>query len=396
MFRISRLSRRTTLALALGATTVTAASAATFHRLATTQTTGSEGALTILQTGASASALQGEVASSVNTGIKLPFGVLGEYNAAGSKFGVGTLGISTTGYAVAAESLSTTQPSILADAAGGGIGIEAVTPSNSGSPAIYASSAGGGDGVDGVASGGYGLSGSSSNGGSGVYGVSNDYGDGVYGQSAEGYGVFGITGDAPAEQLINESASSYVLKMTNQDDGPLIEADNGQCLCLTLDGGGNLRVSGSVISAGETLARTRNPNSDLMTYGEQSAVPTMDDVGYAQLVDGSATVPLAADFRQTVDGSRYMVFLTPHGDSNGLYVASESAAGFVVRESHGGRSTLAFDYRIVAQQYGAHGGRLPHAPPPGRATPSVKDRLAIQRARNHRQFVPPPLMPLTR
>jgi len=132
-----------------------------------------------------------------------------------------------------------------------------------------------------------------------------------------------------------------------------------------------------------------------MTYGEQSTVPTMDDVGYAQLVDGSATVPLAADFRQTVDGSRYMVFLTPHGDSNGLYVASESAAGFVVRESHGGRSTLAFDYRIVAQQYGAHGERLPHAPSVPRATLPAKDRLAIERARNHHQFVPPALVPLT-
>lgn len=48
-------------------------------------------------------------------------------------------------------------------------------------------------------------------------------------------------------------------------------------------------------------------------------------------------------------GSAYLVFLTPQGDANPLFVAQKMPSGFFVRESKGGRSMLFFDYRIVAQ-----------------------------------------------
>ncbi len=63
------------------------------------------------------------------------------------------------------------------------------------------------------------------------------------------------------------------------------------------------------------------------------------------------------------DRTAYHVFLTPEGDSKGLYVTEESPAGFVVRESSGGRSTLAFEYRILARPVDGDGGRLGVAPP---------------------------------
>jgi hypothetical protein len=37
----------------------------------------------------------------------------------------------------------------------------------------------------------------------------------------------------------------------------------------------------------------------------------------------------------------------------------KSIAGFAVRESHGGRSTLSFSYRIVAKPFGSREPRLP-------------------------------------
>ncbi|HEY7980612.1 MAG TPA: hypothetical protein VID19_03945, partial [Candidatus Eremiobacteraceae bacterium] len=52
-------------------------------------------------------------------------------------------------------------------------------------------------------------------------------------------------------------------------------------------------------------------------------------------------------------------FVTPDGDNNGLYVTGKSAHGFIVREARGGRSTLAFDYRIVAKPIDENGARLP-------------------------------------
>jgi hypothetical protein len=53
------------------------------------------------------------------------------------------------------------------------------------------------------------------------------------------------------------------------------------------------------------------------------------------------------------------VFLTPQGDCNGLYVAQKSSAGFEVRELRGGRSSLTFDYRIVAKPLHDRSTKLP-------------------------------------
>jgi hypothetical protein len=59
--------------------------------------------------------------------------------------------------------------------------------------------------------------------------------------------------------------------------------------------------------------------------------------------------------------ANYLVFITPKGDSRGLYVSHQSAAGFTVRENQGGHSTLAFDYRIVAKPFDSNQPRLPLA-----------------------------------
>jgi hypothetical protein len=435
----------------------------------------------------------------------LPFGLLGEYDPAGSKFGIGTLGISTTGYAVAGESLSNTQPSILAYPGGTGMGLEAVAQAGSSSPAIYAQSNGQGDGIDGAAnnqqaaagvlgedlnnpgtlvdgvlgttiSGGYGVEGTSSDNavggvhglattgigvegdstseagvigssmdGPGVYGINTDsgegsavtdgsdvgtagvspVGDGVYGKSVYARGVYGTSVYGSAADFSNNSITFPTLSLENnttQTGGMLIEASDKVCsadVCMTLDTSGDLSVAGTITDSKGTFARTRNPSSDLMSYGEEATEPTIEDVGRGELVAGSASVSIAGDFRQTIDGSDYLVFLTPHGDCNGLYIASETASGFVVRESHGGRSTLAFDYRIVAQQYGAHEGRLPHystlhpnqrnlelaaiarlgrehpAEPvgaqPRQAILSMKKQQALKLAHDRRRFVPPPV-----
>jgi hypothetical protein len=144
----SHFSRRFTASALVCGVTVTGVGAATVHRYVVSQAAGSAGATAFVQTGsASSSALQGEVASSANTSIAIPFGVLGEYNASGSTFGVGTIGISTTGYGLAGESLSNTQASILANPGGNGIGIEATTTSTSSSPAVYAEAKGSGAGA---------------------------------------------------------------------------------------------------------------------------------------------------------------------------------------------------------------------------------------------------------
>ena len=100
--------------------------------------------------------------------------------------------------------------------------------------------------------------------------------------------------------------------------------------------------------------------------------------------------------------------MTPNGDTNGLYVAMRTPTGFVVRETRGGRSTLSFDYRIVAHQYGGTGLRLPHdtersdalgaggARHSGTPSTAALHRLETDAARTRRVGAPPAVdMPAT-
>ncbi len=99
----------------------------------------------------------------------------------------------------------------------------------------------------------------------------------------------------------------------------------------------------------------------------------MEDTGTARLLNGEGAVRFDPAFASTIDASRgYQVFLTPNGDTRGLYVSAKYEGGFIVRENEHGRSSVHFDYRVVAHPYGASDVRLPrlsikpptHAKPP--------------------------------
>jgi len=76
-------------------------------------------------------------------------------------------------------------------------------------------------------------------------------------------------------------------------------------------------------------------------------------------VGGHAYVRIDPAFADTIDQyANYLVFITPEGDSNVLFVSQKSVSGFSVTESRGGRDTIAFQYRIVAKPYGENAPRL--------------------------------------
>jgi hypothetical protein len=100
----------------------------------------------------------------------------------------------------------------------------------------------------------------------------------------------------------------------------------------------------------------------VLTYAAESASATLDDVGTARMIGGVANVPIDAALAAAIDRSGYHVFLTPLGDSRGLYVSMKTPAGFQVREAQSGRSSLSFDYRIVAHPLDAKADRLPVVP----------------------------------
>jgi hypothetical protein len=106
-----------------------------------------------------------------------------------------------------------------------------------------------------------------------------------------------------------------------------------------------------------------------------------EDFGTARLVRGRAVVRLDADFAKVVTPGGYRVFVTPEGDCAGLYVRGKSATRFEVRELQGGKSSVAFSYRIVARRKGIRRHRrfakvdtrlpVPRAPTARRPAPTT-------------------------
>jgi hypothetical protein len=194
-------------------------------------------------------------------------------------------------------------------------------------------------------------------------------GVGVLGESDRGTGVFAF--GALAASIIGDSHRFPALAVFNGKRGALIGAWGGadnRTQVLSLDINGNLTVAGSVTQHGSPMTvRTTSHGDEVGTFAPQQATPTMEDFGEAQLVEGRAVVRLDPRFASTIDGRfRYLVFLTPQGDSSGLYVAQKTADAFLVKEHNTattvrerGASNVVFDYRIVAQPYGPAMQRLP-------------------------------------
>jgi hypothetical protein len=83
-----------------------------------------------------------------------------------------------------------------------------------------------------------------------------------------------------------------------------------------------------------------------------------------QLSNGSATVQLEPGFAALVKTDDYHVFLTPNGDTRGLYVSNRSQSGFTVHEAQAGTGSVSFSYRLVARRKDVTGARLEHVEEP--------------------------------
>jgi hypothetical protein len=301
---------------------------------------------------------------------------------------------------------------------------------------------------------GYGVAGSSASGkGAGVYGTnsangaavlgSTEFGIGVYGSgglagvigyspSADGvaastisgiglhttaYGSFGIglqaespetagvfigdvvatndSGDNPTVDATN-SASSYGGRFTGGYGGiwgrtpstgyPIVATDSSNNTVFDVDGQGDVSFAGNMYTL---FAAT--DGALLKGYSTKTTAPTVEDTGSAQLVGGAAIVRLDPAFAKSIDPKTpYHVFITPNGDTHGVFVSNKTATNFSVRENQAGRSTVAFDYRVVATAAGQTGRRMAAA---NRTTDLPQFRaseLAIPRAMPARR----PTLPL--
>jgi hypothetical protein len=240
-------------------------------------------------------------------------------------------------------------------------GVSNTTNGNSGTSGISTATSGSGHGVYGRSSNGQGVYGTSSSnngveghstgsGASGVAGIqqgtSSCSGDGVYSESADKTNLY------EALEAKADSSNTYIFEGFNA-------STNGLC---TIDYNATLACTGGAVMKN---VRTRHTNANgerVLAYAAESATATIEDVGTARMVGGVANVAIDSAFASVMDRKWYYVFLTPLGDTRGLYVSQKTASAFQVRESEGGRSRLEFDYRIVAHPLDAKSDRLPLAP----------------------------------
>ncbi len=120
---------------------------------------------------------------------------------------------------------------------------------------------------------------------------------------------------------------------------------------------------GDTTATGTKSAAVPLENGQMVkVFSMKSPEVWFEDFGSGQLRGGSATISLDPEFVQTVDMAMgYHVFVTPKGDCKGLFLANETKNGFEVRELGGGKSSVEFDYRIVAHRKGYEETRLPVA-----------------------------------
>ena len=315
-------------------------------------------------------------------------------SGSGSSLGVFGINDSPAGYAVYGENNVT---------AGGTAGVYGTTASPSGygvegagpTGVLGEDTVGTGYGVYGSSSDGYGVVGNSGNnvgvwgnGTNGVYATGStigvqglalgssltgrdltNHGAGVWGDTGGTSGLyFGVvattdtntallaenadsTGSFPTMVVANYTASANTHFPVFQTSSPNTYSNSRHC---TIDTSANLTCTGLLTGSIQGSA-----GKETAVYAMQSAENWLEDAGSGQLSNGSARIQLDPAFAQTVNaGVEYHVFLTPNGDSRGLYVSQKTATSFQVHEQGGGTSSIAFDYRIMAKRKGYENVRL--------------------------------------
>ena len=192
--------------------------------------------------------------------------------------------------------------------------------------------------------------------------------------NAAGFGVAGVGSGAGASAVVGISDGGMALRGAAggstgigaylETDGSatplLVHSDTHAGYIARIDPYGDLNLAGHLTQNMTSAIVIRGSGAPHVSYGAQTAQPAIEDSGEGRIVGGAGFVAIDAALAATLDPrSEYHVFLQPEGDSRGLYVTAKTLRGFYVRESMGGRSTLAFSYRILGRPVSATQQRLP-------------------------------------
>ncbi len=331
---------------------------------------------TTFASSSSSSAASGVLGQDLSSSGVFDAGVKGVSNLGTGVSGISTKGVGVTGTSVTTSGIVGTTTCVSSQqtcSQAGVVGIDGGPPASSEDM-----------GVVGLSNNNAGVLAESTNGQALVATSTNDDGilgnsgsaafNGVRGQNDLGVGVLAIGGGPAGNLPVFE-----VQEINSPTD--LIQAYNNSFTdVFRVDDGGNVAITGLIYTAGGCsfgCAGPKQPGKRIVSYAARDSQPTLEDFGEAQLIDGNAHVRLDRTFANATDrDAGYLVFITPEGNSHGLYVTAKTPTGFTVHENDGGTSSLPFSYRIVAKPFGASGQRLPtvdiryKAPPPPFHKPS--------------------------
>jgi hypothetical protein len=227
-----------------------------------------------------------------------------------------------------------------------------------------------GHGVSGLSDQSVGVAGLSGN-DCGVIGVSHVIGPpipnpvtiaGVWGSSSDRHGVIGTS-----------NANIGVVGYSSKSHGIFGVTSNPAAFAGIF--AGNVYSNGTLSAAVKNAVVPFPDGSQRLLHCMESPEHWFEDFGSAKLARGRAVVKLDANFAKVIKRGDYRVFVTPEGDCRGLYVRRKSANRFEVRELTGGKSSVAFSYRIVGrrkdikrhQRFAKFDTRLPLPAAPARA-----------------------------
>jgi hypothetical protein len=199
--------------------------------------------------------------------------------------------------------------------------------------------------------GGVGVAGGSQGGSSGA---------GVSGVRSGGTGGYGVQASNSGGTGLFAQGNPAIVAGSKQPGNPLLFQGLGaNAPVFHVDSKGNGYFAGKV-AAKHVTEQATSTGQLVTTYATQGTSPAVEDFGETVLAGGRGYVRFDARFASVMQGTRYLVFVTPQGPVAGtLYVTQKTSFGFAVREAPPGRSNVAVDYRIVVRPFGSTEPRLP-------------------------------------
>ncbi len=115
---------------------------------------------------------------------------------------------------------------------------------------------------------------------------------------------------------------------------------------------------GDVYTSGKNIEMVATNNTVVAAYSVTSTEAVVYKKGKTQLVNGTATITFDENYSKLL-GENPIVTITPVGECNGVYIASVTKTGFVVKELNGGSSNVEINWIAAGDRVDAKTTEVP-------------------------------------